>query len=93
MREQGVVVDAVSRGELLEQVWQLQGDPGSNVVDVYVRRLRDGVTLNDGPTLPAQAQTVASIRLDPVPVCAELDARKCAHLAITTRRQPEREAP
>lgn len=32
--------DVVSRGELLEQVWQLQGDPGSNVVDAHVARLR-----------------------------------------------------
>jgi DNA-binding response OmpR family regulator len=32
--------DVVSRGELLEYVWQLQGDPGSNVVDAHVARLR-----------------------------------------------------
>ncbi len=32
--------DVVSRAELLEQVWQLQGDPGSNVVDAHVARLR-----------------------------------------------------
>jgi DNA-binding response OmpR family regulator len=32
--------EVVSRGELLEQVWQLQGDPGSNVVDAHVARLR-----------------------------------------------------
>lgn len=32
--------ETVSRGELLEQVWQLQGDPGSNVVDAHVARLR-----------------------------------------------------
>jgi DNA-binding response OmpR family regulator len=32
--------DVVSRGDLLEQVWQLQGDPGSNVVDAHVARLR-----------------------------------------------------
>jgi two-component system, OmpR family, response regulator len=29
-----------SRGELLADVWGLTFDPGSNVVDVYVRRLR-----------------------------------------------------
>jgi DNA-binding response OmpR family regulator len=32
--------DVVSRGDLLEHVWQLQGDPGSNVVDAHVARLR-----------------------------------------------------
>jgi len=32
--------ETVSRGELLEQVWQLQGDPSSNVVDAHVARLR-----------------------------------------------------
>ena len=32
--------ETVSRGDLLEQVWQLQGDPGSNVVDAHVARLR-----------------------------------------------------
>jgi DNA-binding response OmpR family regulator len=32
--------ETVTRGELLEQVWQLQGDPGSNVVDAHVARLR-----------------------------------------------------
>lgn len=32
--------DVVARGELLEQVWQVSGDPGSNVVDAHVARLR-----------------------------------------------------
>jgi DNA-binding response OmpR family regulator len=32
--------ETVTRGELLEQVWQLQGDPSSNVVDAHVARLR-----------------------------------------------------
>jgi DNA-binding response OmpR family regulator len=32
--------DVVSRGDLLEHVWQVQGDPGSNVVDAHVARLR-----------------------------------------------------
>jgi DNA-binding response OmpR family regulator len=31
---------ACSRGELLSDVWGLTFDPGSNVVDVYIRRLR-----------------------------------------------------
>lgn len=32
--------DAVSRGELLKSVWGIEFDPGTNVVDVHVRRLR-----------------------------------------------------
>jgi DNA-binding response OmpR family regulator len=31
----------VTRGELLSKVWQMPFDPGSNVVDVQVRRLRE----------------------------------------------------
>ena len=41
---------AVSRGELLKSVWGIEFDPGTNVVDVHVRRLRRKV---DAPfTLP-----------------------------------------
>ena len=32
--------DTVSKERLLETVWGYRFDPGSNVVDVYVRRLR-----------------------------------------------------
>ena len=32
--------DTVDRPELLKQVWQLETDPGSNVVDVHVAQLR-----------------------------------------------------
>jgi two-component system OmpR family response regulator len=32
--------DAVSRRELLHEVWGLRFDPGTNVVDVHVNRLR-----------------------------------------------------
>lgn len=32
--------DVVTRSELLEKVWDLHFDPGSNVVDVHVARLR-----------------------------------------------------
>ena len=31
---------AISRAELLSEVWNIDFDPGSNVVDVYVRTLR-----------------------------------------------------
>ncbi|MGH2547690.1 MAG: winged helix-turn-helix domain-containing protein, partial [Actinomycetota bacterium] len=37
MRHSGQVL---SRGQLLEQVWGLDFDPGSNVVDVFVAALR-----------------------------------------------------
>jgi DNA-binding response OmpR family regulator len=37
LRHQGHVL---SRGQILRQVWQLDFDPGSNVVDVYVAALR-----------------------------------------------------
>src|SRR4051812_1536999 len=35
------VNEVVTRGELLSRVWQMPFDPGSNVVDVQVRRLRE----------------------------------------------------
>jgi DNA-binding response OmpR family regulator len=50
--------DVVSRGELLEHVWQLQGDPGSNVVDAHVARLRQ--KLRTAAPCPA-IQTVRGI--------------------------------
>jgi DNA-binding response OmpR family regulator len=34
------VDEVVSRSELLEKVWDFHFDPGSNVVDVHVARLR-----------------------------------------------------
>jgi DNA-binding response OmpR family regulator len=50
--------DVVSRGELLDHVWQLQGDPGSNVVDAHVARLRQ--KLRAGGICP-EIQTVRGI--------------------------------
>lgn len=35
------VNDVVTRAELLSRIWQMPFDPGSNVVDVQVRRLRE----------------------------------------------------
>jgi DNA-binding response OmpR family regulator len=37
----------VTRSELLEKVWDLNFDPGSNVVDVHVARLRTKLRDND----------------------------------------------
>jgi hypothetical protein len=62
-------------------------DPGSNIREIRFVRVSDaasrvysasasrGVWGANPP--PDDVQTVASIRLKPVPVCAELDARKC----------------
>ena len=41
----------VTRTELLEKVWDLQFDPGSNVVDVHVARLRSKLRKLEGPEL------------------------------------------
>jgi DNA-binding response OmpR family regulator len=44
MRRAGEVC---SREELISDVWGYQFDPGSNVVDVYVRRLRSKLDANE----------------------------------------------
>ena len=31
----------VTRSEILAQVWEMQHDPGSNVIDVHIRNLRE----------------------------------------------------
>ncbi len=49
---------AVTRTELLQQVWNFQFDPGTNVVDVAVQRLRR--KLDDGFT-PPLIQTVRGL--------------------------------
>jgi DNA-binding response OmpR family regulator len=48
------VDEVVTRGELLSRVWQMPFDPGSNVVDVQVRRLRE--------KLGARASMVETVR-------------------------------
>lgn len=42
---------ALSRGELLKSVWGIEFDPGTNVVDVHVRRLRRKVDAPFGQPL------------------------------------------
>ena len=39
--------EVVSRTELLEKVWDFHFDPGSNVVDVHVARLRGKLRLTN----------------------------------------------
>lgn len=43
--------EVVRRTELLEKVWDLQFDPGSNVVDVHVANLRKKLHAEGGPPL------------------------------------------
>lgn len=47
---------AVPRTELLEKVWETSFDPGSNVIDVHIRNLRD--KLGDGAV---QIETVRGV--------------------------------
>jgi two-component system, OmpR family, response regulator len=56
--------EALSRTRILEHVWDFAYDGGSNVVDVYVRYLRDKI---DRPFDRTTIQTVrgAGYRLDP----------------------------
>lgn len=63
--------DVVARGELLEQVWQLQGDPGSNVVDAHVARLRQ--KLRAGGPCP-EIRTVRGIGFRITAECQEKPA-------------------
>jgi len=39
------------RMAILEKVWDYQFDPGTNLVDVYIRRLREKMDANGGPRL------------------------------------------
>lgn len=41
----------LTRTQILEQVWGYHFDPGTNIVDVYVRRLRQKITPNGEPRL------------------------------------------
>ena len=43
--------EVVGRADIAEHVWDENYDPFSNVVDVYVQRLRRKVDLGDGPSL------------------------------------------
>jgi DNA-binding response OmpR family regulator len=36
---------------ILEKVWDYHFDPGSNIIDVYVRRLRDKIDADFEPKL------------------------------------------
>ncbi len=61
MRHQGQVL---SRQQILSAIWEYDFDPGSNVVDVYVRHLRNKI---DSPGEPSLIETVrgAGYRFEP----------------------------
>jgi DNA-binding response OmpR family regulator len=48
-----------SRMAIVEKVWDYDFDPGSNLVDVYVRRLREKI---DASHEPKQVHTVRGLR-------------------------------
>ncbi len=55
-----------SRSALLEQVWEYTFDPGTNLVDVYVRRLRDKIDTGYFPKLLHTVRGVGYVmRVDP----------------------------
>jgi DNA-binding response OmpR family regulator len=63
MRHNGQVL---SRQQILSAIWDYDFEPASNVVDVYVRHLRNKVDPPDGPS---SIQTIrgAGYRFDPAP--------------------------
>ena len=63
MRHSGQVL---SRQQILSAIWDYDFEPASNVVDVYVRHLRNKVDPPDGPSA---IQTIrgAGYRFDPAP--------------------------
>ncbi len=56
---------AVSRAALLDSVWNMSGDAGTNVVDVYInylrRKLHDGTPQRDGESGAPAIQTVRGL--------------------------------
>jgi len=55
LRAEGGVV---SRRDIITAVWEYDFDPGTNLVDVYIRRLRDKI---DRDFMPALIQTVRGL--------------------------------
>jgi DNA-binding response OmpR family regulator len=63
MRHSGQVL---SRQQILSAIWDYDFEPASNVVDVYVRHLRDKVDPPEGPSLIRTVRG-AGYRFDPTP--------------------------
>ena len=72
MRHAGQVL---SRQQILSAIWDYDFEPASNVVDVYVRHLRNKVDPPDGPS-PIQTIRGAGYRFDPAPERLEPPTRK-----------------
>lgn len=52
----------LSRERILSQVWSTQNDPLTNVVDVYINRLRKKLAENASPSSPAKTPVIETIR-------------------------------
>jgi DNA-binding response OmpR family regulator len=48
----------VSRNEIIEQVWDMHFDPRTNLVEVYINRLRQKIT---NPTEPKIIHTIQGV--------------------------------
>lgn len=59
--------EVVTRADLLEKVWDMNFDPGSNVVDVHVARLRRKLKASDAPVT---IQTVRGVGFRLTPAAA-----------------------
>lgn len=63
MRAEGVVV---SRRDIIIAVWEYDFDPGTNLVDVYVRRLREKIDRDHSPALIQTVRGLGyALRLQP----------------------------
>ncbi len=54
------------RMTILEKVWDYDFDPGTNLVDVYVRRLREKIDADQGPKLLQTVRGVGYVIREPV---------------------------
>jgi DNA-binding response OmpR family regulator len=57
---------ALSRQQILSAIWEYDFDPGSNVVDVYVRHLRNKIDKEGEPSLISTVRG-AGYRFEPPP--------------------------
>ena len=57
----------VTRSEILDQVWGIQFDPESNVIDVHIRRLRDKLGTRSGLLDTVRGQGYRLLAEEPTP--------------------------
>lgn len=60
----------VSKDRLLSALWERDGDPDSNVVEVYVARLRRALGKADAPPLIHTVRGMGYMLDDEAPPCA-----------------------